>query len=787
MAGRPLAAETMDNFNLAVIQSWKHSWKCKIARPLLRGIVMRIGPASKKFDNKLVKLHDLDQGAFGKVDKVMHESVCLARKRIPRRRGFSIEDLRREGLTMRKLDHRHIVKLVATYAPRSHELCLLIWPAAVCNLNRLLDDIECLRTDDGDRDDIVERLSALNLTDLSAIDSTKITMGDQYMGATSEKCPLDYLRTIVGCVARAMAHCHANDVRHLDIKPSNILLRPDRVYLADFGISRDVSGQDQTITDGMPGTERWRAPELYGENGSSMQLSDMYSLGLVYLNIATVLYDTRLVDFDETLRYSPQIDREEQLVLRERKLKAHLDRLTAHALVRPPFMFTHEGQETVRPRPLTYLISRMVATNPRQRCSAAKTDEKLSMMGGIHQIYHGHCCKRPMSWVENKWDQKFARLATLQKENEIQRKRIEELEGMDKTYETRLEKQRQKHEQDIARLQTLLKNANERCQRLDLEISNRWRKPHSFRGPRGHESPLCTLSTGRRNTPGSHQALVSPGVVGLEETENAKPTPPRGSEILKPMNAAVSASSHRQQRQRQQQKGPQRSQSNLELTPERPTKNLRMHQSAPAVTSFPAAKSPAGQRSPSTGGNFSGYALRSRGSGSKLPLPVTPIPSNTLNLNSDQSMSDGSMASSIFSRQSLETALSSPPKDSPSAMHRASEAGSDDDFKTPWSQPNKEPLSPAEQPQCTERGEGDGRGLRPCTPSSLILSVTTSPASCPRIRRSRFPAPEAGADADSDATSKPRPGPPSLQPMKSWAEVAKLENRRQTVRDVTRW
>ncbi|KAG5952789.1 hypothetical protein E4U53_008073 [Claviceps sorghi] len=733
------------------------------------------GPEAKKFDNKLIKLHDLDQGAFGKVDKVMHGSVCLARKRIPRRRGFSIEDLRQEGLTMRKLDHRHIVKLVATYAPRPHELCLLIWPAAACNLNRLLDDLECLRTNDGDRDDILERLSALDLTDLSAIDNTTITIGDQYTGAKTEKCPLDYLRTIVGCVARAMAHCHANDVRHLDIKPSNILLRPDRVYLADFGISRDVSGQDQTITDGMPGTERWRAPELYGENGSSMQLSDMYSLGLVYLNIATVLYDARLVDFDETLKYSPRISREEQLVLRERKLKAHLDRLTAHALVRPPFMFTHEGQETVRPRPLTRLISRMVATNPRQRYSAAKTDEKLSMMGGIHQIYHGHCCKRPMSWVENKWDQKFARLAALQRENEVQRKRIEELEGMDKTYEARLEKQRQKHEQDIARLQNLLKNANERCQRLDLEISDRRRRLHSSRGPRGHESPSSGLSAGRRNTPGARQALVSPGVVGLGVTENTKPPPPSGS-----------ASSPRQQRQQQQ---PQRSQSNFELPPKRPTKNLRMNQSAPTVTSFPAAKSPAGQRSPSTSANLSGYALRSRGSGSKLPLPVTPILSNTLNPNSDQSMSDGSMASSVFSRQSLETAPSPSAQGIPPAMHRSSEADTDDDSNTPWSQPNQEPLSPREQPQCPERGERDGHGLRPCTPSSLdfsaATSAATSPLSCPRTRRSRFLAPEAGADADT--TSKPRPGPPSLQPMKSWAEVAKLENRRQTGRDVTRW
>ncbi|KAG6015052.1 hypothetical protein E4U43_005821 [Claviceps pusilla] len=768
----PTLEAQLEMQDCAIIAAWDRDahWP-GIDKPLFDG------SEAKKFDNKLIKLHDLDQGAFGKVDKVMHGSVCLARKRIPRRRGFSIEDLRQEGLTMRKLDHRHIVKLVATYAPRSHELCLLIWPAAICNLTRLLDDLECLRINDGDRDDIIERLTALDLTDLSAIDNTASTVVDQYLGPTSEKCPLGYLRTIVGCVARAMAHCHANDVRHLDIKPSNILLRPNRVYLADFGISRDVSGQDQTTTDSMPGTERWRAPELYGDHGCSMQLSDMYSLGLVYLNIATVLYDVRLVEFDETLSYSPRISREEQLVLREGKLKAHLERLTAQALIRPPFMFTCEGQETVRPRPLTHLISRMVATNPRQRYSAAKADEKLSMLGGINQIYHGQCCKRPLPWVENKWDRKFANLLALQRENDVQRKRIMELEGMDKTYETRLEQQREKHEQDIDRLQNLLKKSEERCQRLELEFSDRRRRLHSSRASHAHDSLRPALSTGRRNIPSSHQALAPPGVVRLGVTANTKPTLQRDSGVFKTVNTAVVATSRQQQTQR--------SQSNIAFTSKRTGEKLRMHQSSPVVTQSSAAKhTPEQQRSPSISGNLSGYALRSRGSGSKLPLPVTPRRSTTPNLNSDQSMTDSSMASSIFSRQSLETAPTPPIHDSPPAMHRASKASGDDDSNPPGVKSTE-----SQQPHRAEREEEGGRGVDPFTPPSPALSMATSTLSCPRARRSGFLAHEAGgdADADADATSRPRPRPPSLQPMKSWAEVAKLENRRPVAREVRAW
>lgn len=706
------------------------------------------GPEAKKFDNKLVKLHDLDQGAFGRVDKVMHGSVCLARKRIPRRRGFTIEDLRKEGVTMRKLDHRHVVKLVATYAPRSHELCLLIWPAAVCNLNRLLEDLECLRLKEGDREDIVERLTALDLKDLSAIDPIA---NDQYLTPVSDSCPFDFLRTIIGCVARAMSHCHANNVRHLDIKPSNILLRPDRVYLADFGISRDVTGQDHTTTDGMPGTERWRAPELYGDNGSSMQLSDMYSLGLVYLNIATVLYDARLAEFDEALSYPGRISRDEQLRVREDKIKAHLDRLTARALVMPPFMFTYEGQETVRPRPLTQLISRMVATNPRHRLTAAKIDEKLSMLGGINQIYHADCCKRPISWVEDKWDRKFASLIALQKENDVQRRRIMELEGKDQTYETRLEKQRQKHEQDISRLQVLLKNAEERCQRLESEKTDRRRRSHSSRGSHGHDVPRPVLLGGKRNL---QNGPTTPQGVGLG-LNKSKLTPPRSTGLGKPASGSPSFKplAHPY---------PQRSQSIVTPTPERPSQ-MRTLQSSPAVAQSSAAKSPSGQRSPSFCGNLAGYALRSRGSGSKLPLPVTPSRSNTPVFHRDQSMTDSSMASSVFSRKSLETLPTPPAHNSPVLQRTATE-----NMKPQWGQLEDRPASPTEQPPVTK-----DEVQRPSTPGSPVLSMSPSAMSSPRTLRS-----EVLTDGgDKNATS--RPIPPSLQPMKSWADVAKLEKRRQ--------
>jgi serine/threonine protein kinase len=666
------------------------------------------GPDAKRFDTRLVKLADLGYGAFGSVEKVVHGTVHLARKRILRRRGFSIEDLRQEALTMRKLDHRHVVKLVATYSPRAHELCLLIWPAAVCNLSHLMEDIECLRQSEGDREDILDRLNALDIKDLSAIDVSPMP---QYFDSAA-RCPLEFLRSVIGCISRALAYCHANDVRHLDIKPSNILLKADRVYLADFGISRDVSGQDHTVTEGAPGTERWRAPELYSDHGASMKLADIYSLGLVYLNVATVLYNARLSDFDEALSYSCRQSREEQLKCREEKLKSHFDKLTAHALVTPPFMFTYEGQETVRPRPLVNIITRMLAANPKNRPTVDKVDEKLSMLGGVHQIYHGHCCKRPISWVEDKWDKKFAALISLQMENELQRRRIEELEGKDQTYESRVESARRARDDEVNKLKSRLKEVEEKCMKLEEEKALR----RSSRRTAG-----TSLPTASRPGPTPSSAAVGLGLAKPQSTPATPAARPRMQPLSK--SAQRSTSDNSRQWPVHVATAPSPAQS--------PLSSLRQSTESPS------------QRSPSLT-NLAGYALRSRGSGSKLPLPVTPSRGGTPPLARESSSTDSSMASSILSRLSLET-MPTPAQNSPiltSASPCEKDCGSDQ-VDSQWGALPYSPTNP--------------RGTR--TSSTIVSS--------PRTRRSSFLA------TPDDATMTARPTvPPSFKSALSWAEVA---------------
>ncbi|KAK5996588.1 putative receptor-like protein kinase [Cladobotryum mycophilum] len=690
------------------------------------------GPEAKRFDSRLTILDYLGGGAFGRVDKVMHGSICLARKRITRRRGITIDDLRQEGLTMRKLDHRHVVKLVAAYMPRPHELCLLIWPAAVCDLDTLLNDLDQLRQKKGDRDEIMGRLEALELNDLSAIEPSEVTQCME----SSAKCPFEFLRGVAGCVARALAHCHLNDVRHLDIKPSNILLKADRVYLADFGISKDVSGQDQTTIDGNPGTEKWRAPELYDEHGSSMQLSDIYSLGLVFLNIATVLYNVRLSEFDDTLIYPPELARHDKLAIREEKLRKLLETLTAHALVTPPFMFTYEGQETVRPRPLVNLISRMISSTPRNRLPADKVDEKLSMLGGIHQIYHAACCKRPISWVEDKWDKKFGSLTSLKLENEALKRKINELQGRDETYERRLENARKAHEHDVSKLQAMLREAEDRCRMMELSQGSR-RKNHG-REQQQQQHHQNTSSSSRHNSISSHSSVIGLGLTKAQTHPSSIPKRPSlgPSHLSSPRVSATSFGLR---------------------TPPGSTRPVTTVAQPVNLATIKAVSGSPGfmQRSPS-GNSLTGHPLRSRGSGSKLPLPITPNSrSQTPNLNREQSLTDSSMASSIFSRKSVDT-LPTPAQNSP-ALRRISTS---DDKPLSWGR------LPAE------------RARRPSTPSgppSPGLSMSPSAMSSPRALKSDL------ADGyDTNATVRP-PRIPSLQSSKSWAEVAK-EPRPSTLR-----
>ncbi|CAN9081049.1 unnamed protein product [Alternaria alternata] len=129
------------------------------------------------------KIAELGKGGYGFVDKVLstvsHREY--ARKLIPRGRTFRqdrdvLRDFENELQVLKKLSHRHIVRLIGSYTD-PHYVGVLMDPVADCNLKVLL--------------------SAHPLSP----DARSL------------------LRTFYGCLASAVRYLHENKLRHKDIKP----------------------------------------------------------------------------------------------------------------------------------------------------------------------------------------------------------------------------------------------------------------------------------------------------------------------------------------------------------------------------------------------------------------------------------------------------------------------------------------------------------------------------------------------------------------------------------------
>lgn len=74
---------------------------------------------------------------------------------------------------------------------------------------------------------------------------------------------------------------------HRDLKPENILIVNDNLKVSDFGLAKYVDESTRTRTFKGAGTPRYMAPESW-TRGQASKATDIYSLGIVFFQLATL-------------------------------------------------------------------------------------------------------------------------------------------------------------------------------------------------------------------------------------------------------------------------------------------------------------------------------------------------------------------------------------------------------------------------------------------------------------------------------------------------------------------
>jgi serine/threonine protein kinase len=167
----------------------------------------------------------------------------------------------RELWELRKPSHRHLVKIIGSYSDREYIACLMK-PVAEGSLEHFI----------GSRKPLKAEAQVI-------------------------------LRRFYGCLSGAVHYLHENKIRHRDLGARNILVSRGEVYISDFGSVYNWKNEKGSMTrhHSTPVSPDYMAPEIAKEQERGSP-SDMWSLGIVFLKMATKLLVYSLSDFRNRIK-----------------------------------------------------------------------------------------------------------------------------------------------------------------------------------------------------------------------------------------------------------------------------------------------------------------------------------------------------------------------------------------------------------------------------------------------------------------------------------------------------
>lgn len=258
---------------------------------------------------------------------------------------------------LQRLKHPHVIRVVGTYTlPR--KLSILLYPVADYTLDVFLESIK---------------------------DGLAREERDVRLYSTS---------TFLRCLAKAVAYIHDKLMKHMDLKPKNLLVRDMqssticnqgrfKIYIADFGVARSYRSTDDINTETpIAYTKMYAAPEVVAQELRD-QKADIFSLGAVYAEMLSVLsfpIDPHIANLEllHSIRESDPMD--QSYAMHAPKVQEFVRHLC----------LTSYGFESDTPHShITELVALMLSQDPTKRPTAATIVENMPFMAFCCDINGG--------------------------------------------------------------------------------------------------------------------------------------------------------------------------------------------------------------------------------------------------------------------------------------------------------------------------------------------------------------------------------------------------------------